>query len=200
VRSGVLGGTFDPPHRGHLVLAERCRDALHLDRVLFVPAYHPPHKDAAELTPFPLRWEMLLAAIRGRPAYSALALEAERGGVSYTVETLRELHRRYPQDEFWLLIGADSLEEISDWKDPAGIARLARIAAYRRRGAGTAPPEAVRDRVRIIEGPRVDVSSSEIRRRVRAGGSVEELVPDAVGEVIARERLYGAGIDMDGEG
>jgi nicotinate-nucleotide adenylyltransferase len=190
VRSGVLGGTFDPPHWGHLTLAAHCRRLLRLDAVFFVPAYLPPHKPSAALTPFPVRWKLLEAAIRETPEYIALPLEAERDGPSYTVETLRELRRRYPEDELWLLIGADSLEELATWKDPAEIAGLARIAAYRRRGASTRPPRVVAGRVQIVEGPLCDVSSSEIRRRVRAGESIASLVPPAVAELVRTEKLY----------
>ena len=190
MKSGILGGTFDPPHRGHLEIAARVCAALALDRVFFVLSFQPPHKRSECLTPFPARWEMLRAALAGRPEFVPLDIEREWGGTSYTVRTVTELIRRNPADDFWLILGADSLDELSGWKDPERIAQLVRIAVYPRDGtAGEAPPF-LKARVDRVCGPAFDVSSSEIRDRVRRGADVRDLVPPAVWSIIAARRLY----------
>lgn len=189
---GVLGGSFDPPHLGHLVLADQCASALDLQRVCFIPAYQPPHKPAGGVTAFDLRAEMLEAAVSGDPRFRVLSIERERGGISYTVETLRGLHESYADDLLWLLMGQDSLEDLVHWRNPEEIVALARVGVYRREGVTGAVPEFLRERVRFVEGPRVDVSSSEIRRRLREGLSVRHFVPEPVLDVIRREGLYGS--------
>lgn len=194
MRTGVLGGTFDPPHLGHLVLADQCAASLALDEVLFVPAFRPPHKLDAVLTPFDLRVAMLRAAVANEPRASVLTLERDEGGISYTVRTLELLVAERPADELWLLVGEDSLDDLVHWRAPERIAELARIAVYHRRGAEGRVLPFLADRVTFIEGPLVDVSSSEIRERVAAGRSVRHLVPPAVLAIIAREGLYGGGV------
>jgi nicotinate-nucleotide adenylyltransferase len=190
VRLGILGGSFDPPHLGHLILAEQCRHALALDRVLFVPAYRPPHKIDREQSSFEVRAAMVAAAIAEVAPFELCDIERQRGGLSFTVDTLRDLQARYPQAELWLLLGQDSLEDLEQWRAPEQLLQLAQIAAYRREGSrGTIPP-LLGGRVRFVEGPRVDVSSSELRERVHAGESIRFLVPAPVAELIIRERLY----------
>lgn len=193
MKSGILGGTFDPPHRGHLEIAVRARSALALDRVFFVPAYRPPHKQAVRSSPFSVRWEMLRAAIAGRPGFVALDLEREREGPSYTADTLERLRTLHPEDEFWLIVGADSLVEMPEWRDPERIARLARIAVYPRSGSGNDAPDFLKDRVDRVPGPLCEVSSSEIRARVKRGASARHLVPPAVWEIIRARGLYRSG-------
>jgi nicotinate-nucleotide adenylyltransferase len=195
VNVGLLGGTFDPPHLGHLVLADQCAQALGLDQVAFVLAYRPPHKEDRRLTAFETRRRLLEAAIAADPRFTVMTLERDREAPSYTVETLRTLREQRPGDRFWLLLGEDSLDELHTWREPQEIARLARIAVYRRRGAAGTVPEMLRGRVEMVDGPLVDVSSSWVRARVRAGGSLRYLVPVGVAELIARERLY-----LDAEG
>jgi len=190
VRCGILGGTFDPPHRGHLVLARRCHEALTLDEVLFRPAYLPPHKLDAPLSPFELRMEMLRAAVGEEQGWRVLSLEREAGGVSYTVRTLERLSAERPGDELWLLIGEDSLDELAHWREPERIASLARLAVYRRSGAAGRVDPRFAGRVEFVEGPRVDISSREIRERLAAGRRVAGFVPAAVLAIIAREGLY----------
>jgi nicotinate-nucleotide adenylyltransferase len=190
VRTGILGGTFDPPHLGHLVLADQCADRLALDEVLFLPAYRPPHKLEAPVSDFEVRFEMLRAALMGTPRSRPLTLERDQGGISYTVRTLEALRAMRPQDELWLLIGADSLDDMIHWREPERIAALARLAVYRRRGATETidPPFAAS--VTWVDGPLIDISSRGIREFVRAGRSIRHLVPERVGEIITRERLY----------
>src|SRR5262245_20387177 len=125
MRIGVFGGTFDPVHLGHLILAEQCRAQGRLDQVLFIPAPRPPHKQDQPLTPFAQRVEMLSLALAGQPAFRIDELERDRPGPSYTVQTLEELQRRHPDAELWLLIGADTLQDLPHWYEPARIASLA---------------------------------------------------------------------------
>jgi nicotinate-nucleotide adenylyltransferase len=188
-RLGVFGGTFDPPHVGHLALAEWAREALRLDRVLFVPAGTPPHKRRSDLSSATDRLAMTRLAVRGHPAFEVAGLEARRRGPSFTVDTLRALRAAHPGARLVLLIGQDSLAEFETWRDPDAIARLATLAVALRPGARR--PRA-RRRVAWLDNPGLDVSSSAIRARVRAGRSVRYLVPDAVAAHIARRGLYRA--------
>ena len=197
-RIGLFGGTFDPPHVGHLALAEWARDALRLDRVLLVPAGRPPHKGRARLSSVTHRVAMTRLAARDNRAFTVSTLETRRDGPSFTVDTLRALRRREPRARIFLLIGADSLEEFPGWHDPRGILSLATLAVADRPGvrAGARRPARAADglprgaRVAWLRNPGLDLSSSAIRARVRAGRTVRYLVPDAVARYIARHRLY----------
>src|SRR6516225_5688584 len=119
MRIGVFGGTFDPVHLGHLILAEQCREQAKLDQVLFVPAARPPHKQDQSLTPFAHRVDMLRLAVAGHPVFQIDELEKNRSGLSYTADTLEELHRREPEGELWLMVGSDCLPDIPGWHEPA---------------------------------------------------------------------------------
>ena len=187
---GLLGGTFDPPHLGHLVLADQCAGALALDEVAFVLACRPPHKTDRRLTDFETRRRLLEAALGGDSRFTILTLESEREGLSYTVETLRALHAARPADRFWLLLGEDSLEDLVHWREPLAIAALARLAVYQRFGASHREPDFLRGRVDTVDGPRIEVSSSWVRAQVRAGRTVGYLVPAPVRDLIHREGLY----------
>jgi len=194
-RLGVLGGTFDPPHLGHLALAEWARAELGLERVLFVPAAAPPHKRRA-LTPLARRLAMTRLAVRGNPAFAVSTLEARRAGPSYTVDTLRALAAREPDAELWLLLGADTFAALGTWREPRAIVRLARLAVAARPGVPRPrPPAWMRGGlgVRAFDNPGLAVSSSALRARVRAGRGVRYLVPDAVARFIAAHGLYRAG-------
>ncbi len=191
MRLGVFGGTFDPPHVGHLALAEWARDALRLDRVLFVPAGTPPHKHRADLSSPADRLAMTRAAIRGHAAFEVVPLEARRRGPSFTVDTLRALRARFPGARLYLLMGEDSLREFDSWREPEAIARLATLAVALRPGARRRRPRAGW-RVAWLGNPGLEVSSSALRARVRAGRSVGYLVPEAVARLITRRGLYRA--------
>ncbi len=195
MKLGLFGGTFDPPHVGHLVLADQCGWALGLDQVAFVPAYRPPHKLDCTLTAFEIRMEMVAAAIAGNAHFSVLPLERDQGGFSYTVDTLRALHASRPDDDLWLLVGEDSLDDLPGWRDPTGIAELARLAVYRRHGANGKVSDPLRGRVDFVAGPLVDVSSTEIRQLFGQGRSVRYLVPDGVLAIMEREHLYSGTAD-----
>jgi len=185
-RIGLFGGTFDPPHVGHLALAEAARRRLRLDRVVFVPAGDPPHKRGRRLSPAADRLAMTRLAVRGLPGFEVSDLEIRRRGPSFTVDTLRRLAARDPGARLYLLLGADSLEEFPTWRDPAGIRRLATLAV-----AGRPGHRAPRGRgVVRIGGAELDVSSSRLRAQARAGHRLRVLVPDAVARYVERHRLY----------
>jgi len=194
-RIGLFGGTFDPPHLGHLVIAEWAREALRLDRVVFMPAGEPPHKHGRIVTPARHRVAMARLAVRGHAAFGVSTLEVRRDGPSYTVDTLRALTRAEPRARWFLIVGRDSLDEFGAWHDPRGIAALATLAVAgrpRRRAAGAHGARARRPAARVVEigNPGIELSSSAIRARVRAGRSVRYLVPAPVAAYIARHRLY----------
>lgn len=187
-RVGILGGTFDPPHLGHLVAASDALRVLRLEKMLFVPAAVPPHKRGRVRTPAATRLEMVRAAIAGDPRFAADDLELRRDGPSYTADTLRELHRRAPADELFLLLGADAVRDLPTWHQPGEVVRLATLAAMTREGEGvdpTLPYPAM-----PVPVTRVDVSATEIRRRAAAGESIRYLVPEAVRAIVERDGLY----------
>lgn len=200
MRLGVFGGSFDPVHVGHLVLAETCRDLAGLDQIWFLPAAMAPHKQTQDATPAKHRLAMLELALAGHSAMIVSALETERGGVSYTVDTLHEIRRRKPDSELFLLMGADSLPELPSWHRAAEICELALPLVVRRPGA--AEPDfgvlaelvgAERlDEIRSqqIESPPIGVSSSDIRHRVLQGRSIRYCVPRAVEKYIEANGLY----------
>jgi nicotinate-nucleotide adenylyltransferase len=186
----MFGGTFDPPHVAHLALAERAREQLGLDRVVFVPAARPPHKPAESVSDADVRLAMTRLAVQGNPAFRVSRYELLRGGTSFTVDTLRALKRAHPRARLYLLIGADSLADFHTWREPDLIRRLATLVVAGRPGARSAGAGRGRRFVRL-GGPALDVSSSEIRARLRRGLSVRYLVPDAVVRYATRRRVYG---------
>lgn len=186
---GIFGGTFDPPHLGHLIVAQDAWSALGLERVRFMPAAVPPHKAGAVVTPAAVRLELLAAALGDDARFEIDDLELARPGPSYTVDTLRALRQRAPDEELVLLIGADQYAELATWREPEAIHRLARVAVLARDGAQ--PVGAARAGVEWVAVTRVDVSSSEIRRRVGAGEPIRYLVPAAVELRIRARGLYG---------
>ena len=186
-RLGVFGGTFDPPHVGHLIVASDACDVLRLDRMLFVPAAVPPHKpDGVVATP-EQRLEMVRAAIAGDARFEADDLELRREGRSYSVDTLRELRERYPDAELFFVLGADQLRDFHSWREPGEIARLARLAAVARNGD---PVPAIPYEVTRVPVTRIDVSSTDVRRRIAEGRSVRYLLPEGVAEVVREYGLY----------
>lgn len=190
-RWGLFGGTFDPPHVGHLALAEWAREALRLERLVFMPAGAPPHKRSAAVTPAAHRVAMTRLAVRGNPAFRVSTLEADAPGPSFTADTVARLVR--DGTELWVLVGADSLDDFRRWHAPGEILAAARLAVAGRPGAGRPATVAWArrtGRVTWIGNPGLDVSSSLVRARVRDGRSVRYLVPDAVARYIERHRLY----------
>jgi len=191
MKLGIFGGTFDPIHHGHLIVAEYVRERVGLDRIAFIPTMISPHKTDAVVTSAAHRLAMLREAVKPDPFFQVLDIEVERGGVSYTVDTLRLLEREHPSDEFFLLIGADNLREFRLWKEPAEIAERATLVVMNRPGfaPGPAGPPLPRN-ILECQVPSIDISATEIRQRVRNGLPISYLVPPSVSRYISRHRLY----------
>jgi nicotinate-nucleotide adenylyltransferase len=189
MKVGILGGSFDPIHFGHLRAAENAREALDLDLVLFVPAALPPHKAARDLAPAEDRLAMVRLAVASNGAFSPSELELRREGPSYTVDTVEALAQERPGDELFLVVGSDTLPEMGTWREPQRLFALCTVAVAPRPGtaAASAPAGA---RTRIVEGPELPVSATFVRERARAGRSVRYLVPDPVADYIEERRLY----------
>lgn len=194
---GIFGGTFDPVHYGHLVLAEQCREQLALDEVRLVPAAQPPHKPNHLITPGDQRAEMLEYAIAGHPRMQVDRRELTRSGPSFTVDTLESLKSEDATRELFLLLGADSLFEFPTWRDPRRILELATVAAVNRPGAPALDLAPLRktlgttaDAIRLVTIPGCDLSASDLRQRVREGKSIRYLVPRAVECYIEQHQLY----------
>src|SRR5947208_14910068 len=149
MRVGIFGGTFDPVHFGHLVVAEQCREQGRLDRVWFVPAPRPPHKPGPTLTRFDQRVEMLQLALAGNPAFSVSEVEKERSGPSYTVDTVAELLRRHPADEFFLLVGSDTLADLPLWHEPGRLLEMVGLLVVARPGSPVRSAEEVREALHL---------------------------------------------------
>jgi nicotinate-nucleotide adenylyltransferase len=196
MRIGVFGGTFDPVHIGHLILAEQCREQANLDQVWFVPSARPPHKADPSRTPFERRVEMLALAVAGHPAFRVEEMEKDRPGPSFTADTLEELRRRRPDDEFFLLLGSDSLSDLPGWHAPDRILRAAGLIVVERPGHPLLREEQLRTdpdvpvRLQAVASPLIDVSSSDLRERAAAGRSLRYLVPRAVEAYILEKRPY----------
>lgn len=200
MRIGVFGGTFDPIHLGHLILAEQCREQAALDQVLFVPAARPPHKIDQVATPFAQRVEMLSLAIAGHPAFRIDELERDRPGPSFMADTLKEIQDRDPKAELFLLLGSDSLQDLPSWAGPQRIAALATLLVVTRSGSDVMPAERMRAflrlpgetplRLQAIDMPGIDIASRDLRRRCAEGESIRFLVPRAVEIYIKEKHLY----------
>jgi nicotinate-nucleotide adenylyltransferase len=200
MRLGIFGGTFDPVHYGHLLLAECCREQCRLDAVWFLPAATPPHKQGQELTPAARRIEMLELAIAGNPIFSVCRYEAEHEGVHYTADTLEHFHEEVPSRELFFLMGADMFLDLPNWRSPARVCELAVPVVVRRPGCGVvdfgclqgiASPERIElFRGHQVEMPEIGTSSSELRRRSLAGESLRYRTPRAVEMYIETHRLY----------
>jgi nicotinate-nucleotide adenylyltransferase len=195
-RLGLLGGTFDPPHYGHLVLAETARVQLGLDLVLLAPAGRPLLKAARPVASVEHRLALLEAAVGGNPHLVVSRVDIDRPGPSYTVDTLEQLGVDYPRTELYLLLGGDNLAKLLSWRDPAGIVKRARLAVLSRPGWEPDVDEleravpGLRQRLVWLEGPSLDIQSSQLRRRAEKGLPLRYLVPPAVEEYVAEHGLY----------
>jgi nicotinate-nucleotide adenylyltransferase len=204
-RIGILGGTFNPPHIGHLVCAECARDQLGLDVVRLVPAAAPPHKAVPADPGVEVRLELCAAAVAGAEGLEVSRVEADRPGPSFTVDTLRTLADSAPEDELTFIVGGDMAYAFPQWRRPDEILRLARLGVAEREAVRRAD---IRERLSVLRGavgrvdffemPRIDVSSSMLRARVAAGRSIRHLVPDAVRERIEALGLYRGGASAPG--
>lgn len=205
---GLMGGTFDPIHHGHLVAADAVRHALGLSRVIFVPARTPPHKKAGEVTDGEHRYAMALLATYDRPEFEVSRAELERPAPSYTVDTLRDYRRRFPGADLWFITGADAILEILGWREPKELVRLARFVAVTRPGYPLERLRSVRralgaeaeGRIQTLEVPALAIASRDLRRRVAEGRPIRYLVPAEVARYIEKAGLYRSGGVGDGPG
>ena len=189
MRLGVFGGTFDPPHVGHLVTAENVRHELGLDEVLLVVANDPWQKADQVVSPAADRLAMVEAAVAGVDGLRASTVEIDRGGASYTADTLTDLHEQHPGADLYLVLGSDAAALLPTWERVDEVRTLATLAVVTRPGAEAATPPPGWDH-RVVEAPRLDVSSTDLRARVVDGRPLDYLVPPAVVRVIRERRLY----------
>jgi nicotinate-nucleotide adenylyltransferase len=187
MRIGILGGTFNPIHIGHLILAEEAREKLGLDKVIFVPAYLPPHKDNLDIISAHDRYNMVRLAIKANKHFSVSDIEIKRDGRSYTIDTVRELKMVYSRDELYFITGSDLLKYLNDWKDLSEIISMVKFIVATRPGY---PLEEIPSYISTVAIRAVDISAFEIRACVKENKSFRYLVPDAVLGYINRKRLY----------
>jgi nicotinate-nucleotide adenylyltransferase len=198
MRLGLFGGTFDPIHLGHLILAEQCRECCLLDRVWFVVAGEPPHK-RRERTAVGHRLEMARIAVAGHPAFVVSEIEATRPGPHYSVETLELVHLEHPDDELFFLIGGDSLNDLPNWRDPVRIAQLATIVVVNRAGIVRIDPKQSPSfgpgscEIVPVTIPSIGIASTDLRRRMSEGKSIRYMVPRGVEAYIEAQALYREG-------
>ena len=203
MRVGVFGGTFDPVHMGHLIVAEQSREQAPLDQVWYVLSARPPHKLDQPLTPFAQRAEMLALALAGQPAFRVEEIEKDRPGPSYTADTLDDLDRLHPGNEWFLLMGSDTLADVPSWHEPDRIAARAEFLVATRPGSSGVLMEHLRAslrltgdtslRMQVVEAPLIEISSRDLRRRVAEGRTIRYLVPRSVECYIQAKRLYRGG-------
>lgn len=189
MRVGILGGGFNPIHVGHLRAAEEVRERLKLDKIMFVPAYRPPHKQVRNS--FEQRTAMVERAIKGNAAFSVSTIERERNGKSFTIETIRLLQQRLPKDRLYFIMGADQFLDIRSWHSPRTLFRLCRIVVINR--PGYRPPHRMNlfsRRAQFVRMTPLEISSTDIRRRVARGQSIRYLVPEPVARYIKKHKLY----------
>ena len=188
-RIGVFGGTFDPPHKGHIAIAEKAMKQLLLDRIYFIPASLPPHKLQRTSMKAKHRLMMVKKALAGHKRFKVSTMELRRRGISYTVDTLKSFRRRFPNAALVLIIGADNLKQFQSWKSPKAILRLASLAVYKRRGFN----QSLKDHdvaFQPIKGQLLQVSSTEIRQRLTKGLTVSKLISKPIERYIKQHSLY----------
>jgi nicotinate-nucleotide adenylyltransferase len=193
---GIMGGTFDPIHWGHLILAEQAAERFGFGKVLFVTAGQPPHKCGDRVTDAVHRYEMTRLAIEDNDRFERSSIEVDRQGPSYTVDTVTELASTYPNTKLYVLIGADEARDLAKWRDPQRIQTLATIVVANRSGCSVAEairdlPVALAEKIELLTMPGVDISSTDLRERVRSGRSIRYLTPRAVENYILENGLYG---------
>ena len=195
---GILGGTFDPIHNGHLVAAEYARDTCNLDKIIFIPSARPPHKDNQEVLNSEYRYRMVEMAIRDNPSFMVSDLELARTGYSYTVETIDYYIKRFPGVDIYFILGVDALLLINTWKDVNRLVGLCKFIVVTRPGYKLDKSQncfrdisaVLWDNIRVLAIPGLDISSSDIRRRVSRGETIKYLLPASVEEYIINQRLY----------
>jgi nicotinate-nucleotide adenylyltransferase len=195
---GILGGTFDPIHYGHIIAAECARDALHLDRVIFIPSASPPHKALDEVLDSKHRFEMVKMAVEDNPNFEVSELELKRKGLSYTVDTIASYQQEFPGAKIFFIIGVDALLQINTWKDVDRLATLCNFVVVTRPGYQLSHedehlreiPAAVWEKILLVPIPGLHISSSDIRQRAAKGQTIKYLLPPAIEEYILKNDLY----------
>ena len=187
MKIGILGGTFNPIHIGHLILAEEAREKLSLDKIIFVPAFLPPHKDNSDIAPATRRYTMVKIATKGNKYFTVSDVEIKRDGRSYTIDTIREFNKLYPNDELYFIIGSDLLNYLAEWKDLNEIIKIVKFIAAVRPGY---PLEKLPSYISTIATRAVDISGFEIRQRAKEKKSFRYLVPEGVYKYIIKNRMY----------
>jgi len=189
-RVGVMGGTFDPVHHGHLVAASEVAARFELDEVVFVPTGHPTFKQDQDVTVAEHRYLMTVIATASNPRFTVSRVDVDREGLTFTVDTLRDLKAQRPDAELFFITGADAIEQILTWKDAEELFTMAQFVAVTRPGHTLSVDGLPGDRVHVLEIPALAISSTDVRERARAGQPVWYLVPDGVVQYIAKHRLY----------
>ncbi|MGD0335646.1 MAG: nicotinate-nucleotide adenylyltransferase [Candidatus Omnitrophota bacterium] len=187
MKIGILGGTFNPVHTGHLILAEEAREKLGLDKVIFVPAFLPPHKDNGDITSAADRLKMVKLAIKDNRYFSFSDTEIKRAGRSYTIDTIRQLKEKYTDDELYFVIGSDLLKYLEEWKDLNQILEMVRFIVATRPGY---PLDKIPSYIKTMAIRAVDISAFEIREAIKENKSFRYLVPDGVYKYITKKGLY----------
>ena len=193
MKTGLFGGTFDPIHIGHLIVAETVRSNLGIDRMVFIPVSEPPHKPNKIINPYAVRFEMVKRAIEGYPRFEVSDAELRKGGISYTIDTITSFRhsKEYERDELYLLIGSDNFLELNSWKDPEKLLESVRTLVVQRPGFDIASVVSTyKNMVEFVQAPLIEISASEIRQRVHEGKSIRYWVPARVESFIQSEGLY----------
>ncbi len=194
MKIGILGGTFDPIHEGHLAIARAAKNQFHLDKVFFVPAFLPPHKTARrDLTPAPYRYRMVEMAIRNEPSFEISDAELNRPDISYTVDTLKAFKEKYPAAELYFIVGSDTMPEIPKWYQPDEINRLVKFLMAPREGVDQNAALPYPKNTQWIKMTEVPASSSRIREMLKQGRPVGPVLPEGVESYLKRMNLYGEG-------
>jgi nicotinate-nucleotide adenylyltransferase len=190
MKLGIYGGTFNPPHIGHLITAESVREQFKLDKVIFVPSFSPPHKFDLQIALPNQRFEMLDLAIKSNRSFSATDLEIKREGKSYTIDTINSLLQSYQNSKLYLIIGMDNLIDFPNWKSPLEIVNKVELVVMNRPRYDLEARNEYTRYANIIRVPNIDISSTDIRRRVKMGRSIKYLVPNEVEQYIFKKGLY----------
>ncbi|UCD14941.1 MAG: nicotinate (nicotinamide) nucleotide adenylyltransferase [Candidatus Omnitrophota bacterium] len=185
MKIGILGGTFNPPHIGHIVLAQEVLEKLKLDKIFFIPTNIPPHKTRDDMEAMH-RFNMVKLAIEGKPRFEVKDLELKRGGVSYTIDTIRVLKQMHPQDELFLIVGSDLAQTINGWKEFGDLKKSVKIVVAQRKET---PFKASGD-FTVVDITQISISSSQIRDRFKAGALIKNFVKDSVADYIEKHNLY----------
>jgi nicotinate-nucleotide adenylyltransferase len=189
----LFGGTFDPPHVGHLIIGEFAYENLNVEKVLFIPAYIPPHKTSQDFSSPNIRFKMLELSIQGNPHFQISRIELDRTGISYSIDTIREIRNEFnlEQNDLFFLIGSDSLIEFHTWKNPEEIVSLTQVVvASRPFFDKKMVKNSFLDKINFLNAPYIDISSSMVRERVRKKKSIRYIVTKEVNEFIIKNKLY----------